>query len=213
MKTVLKVANLLAIIGTALMGVVIILIRVSPAFVRMFSSRGPVLTVLALTELVFAFSLLFFFAVLHLYNADNGNKMVSLGATVAALISTSWMSVIAVLHRFPFVWRWVATRWSGLIVSTTQVIFTIPLLFFFVRFSTANNRRDTSLRLRVASIVAVIGTSWLLLVSAARISPAVWIWLIEKGAGRIMIVTEPFVAISFLIFLAAFFVEPDGYQT
>jgi hypothetical protein len=56
-------------------------------------------------------------------------------------------------------------------------------------------------------VVAIIGSAWLLIVSAVRVSPVVWIWLIEKGAGRIMIITEPFLAISFLIFLFAFLFE------
>ncbi|UCG29236.1 MAG: hypothetical protein JSV53_06845 [candidate division WOR-3 bacterium] len=213
MKKILRIANILAIFGTAWMAIIIIMIRVSPEFVRSFGSRGPMLTVLAMTEIVFAFSLLFFFTLLHVHNVNNNSTITSFNATLSALIAMSWMSVIAVLHRFPAVWRWVATRGSGLIVSLTQVIFTIPLLLFFILFSMASNRRNTTLRLRVASTVAVTGTAWLLLVSASRVSPAVWMWLIEKGAGRVMIITEPLVAISFLIFLAAFFVEHDVQST
>jgi hypothetical protein len=207
MKNVLKVANIFAILGTALMGFVVVMVRVSPGFIRSLGSRGPILTTLAFTEVIFTFSLLFFFAVLHFYNAAGRKELVSSKATLAAIITTAWMSIVAVLHRFPSIWRWVATRESGLIVSLTQVIFTIPLLFFFVLFSSSINRQHCTLRLRVASVVAIIGSAWLLIVSAVRVSPVVWIWLIEKGAGRIMIITEPFLAISFLIFLFAFLFE------
>ncbi len=209
MKRTLRITNFLAILGTAWMGFVIVIMRISPEFVMSVISRQQTLTVLALTELVFTFSLLLFFAVLHLYNSPSGQSIVPFRATTAALISASWMSLVAVLHRFPNVWRWVATQEAGLIVSITQVIFTIPLLFFFILFTVASGRLKITPRLRVASVVATTGYAWLLLVSAMRISPAVWVWLMEKGAGKFVIITEPFVAISLLVFLTVFLFELD----
>jgi len=209
MKIALKAANIFAILGTALMGSMVIMVRVSPGFVRTLGARGPMLAVTALTELIFAFSLLAFFIVLYFHNVAGEGEFVFSKATIAAIVSTAWMSVVAVLHRFPSAWRWVATRESGFVVAVTQVIFAIPLLFFFVMFGSACSRRRCTLRLRVASALATVGSAWLVLVSAVRVSTAVWVWLIEKGAGRIMIMTEPFVAVSFLIFLVAFLFEPN----
>lgn len=210
MKTVLRYANLLAIIGTAWMAIIVLTMRLYPDFVRSLSGYTGVFVVLALTELVFTFSLLFFFVCFYLYAVRETRQMTPAYGSIAALIGAAWMAFVAILHRFPTAWRWVALQESGLVLRVAQVVFTLPLVIFFVLFYLHYKERKYTTRLRSATGVAIFGTAWLSLVSAARISPVVWQWLFEKGVVRFMIITEPVVAFSFLLFLIMFYVEPDG---
>jgi len=208
MKTTFRVANLIAIAGTAWMAFLILLMRFSPQSLRSISAYRWVFMILTITELIFALSFLFFFICFHLYNRMEGRVVVPGYATIAALVGAAWMSIVAVLHRFPAAWHWLAMRESGLIVALTQVVLTIPLLLFFVVFSMKHCRVQFTLRLRVATITSIVALSWFLLVSATWLSFAIQRWLIESGVGRVMIITEPAVALSILFFLVMFYLEP-----
>jgi hypothetical protein len=209
MRRLLRYANLLAIIGTAWMAIIVLTMRLYPAFVRSLSGYHGIFVILALTELIFTFFLLFFFVSFYLYIVRETRQMTSDYASIAAIVGASWMSLVAILHRFPTAWRWVATQASGLIVAVAQVVFTVPFLIFFVVFCRKFKESKYTLRLRIATVVAIVGTAWLLLVSATRISPVIWRWLFEKGVVKVMIITEPVVAISFLLFLIMLYIEPD----
>jgi hypothetical protein len=210
MKTVLRYANLLAIIGTAWLALIILTMRIAPEFVRSLSGYHGIFVILALTELIFTFFLLFFFVSFYLYVVREKRQMTSDYASIAAIIGASWMSLVAILHRFPTAWRWFAAQESGLILAIAQVVFSVPFLIFFVVFYRKYKESRYTLRLRVATVVAIFGTAWLLLVSATRISPVIWRWLLQNGVVRIMIITEPVVTISFLFFLIMFYIEPDA---
>ncbi|KPL14682.1 hypothetical protein AMJ74_02885 [candidate division WOR_3 bacterium SM1_77] len=209
MKLWLKYANLLAIAGTAWMACVIFTMRISPVLVRSFSGYHSVRIVLALTEIIFSLFLLFFFICLLIYNSRVKSHMRAGYTTWAAVLGALWMLLVAILHRFPTCWRWFATQGSGLVLTVTQVVFTLPFLIFFILFYLKFNDGDYTIRLHAATIVAIVGAAWLLLVSATRISPVVWRWLIHSGIRKFMIITEPLVAFSLLFFLIMFYFEPE----
>jgi hypothetical protein len=207
MERILKHANLLAIIGTAWMALVTLSMRFSPGFVRSLTGNHGGFIVVSLTEPVFAAFLLLFFGLLHFYNIRVKRIIDPTYSTLAALIGVSWMMVVAVLHRFPEIWDWFATQHSGIALIILQTVFILPLLIFFILFYFGYSRGRYTVRLRTATIIAGIGQLWFLSVSATRISPAFWRWLIEHGIRRFMIVTEPFVILSLLLFLVLLYLE------
>jgi hypothetical protein len=210
LKTVLRYANLLAIIGTAWMAIIVLTMRLYPTFVQSLMRYTSVVAIFAVTELVFTFSLLFFFVCFYLYAVQQTRQMAPAHGSVAAITGAGWMSVVAILHRFPTAWRWVAIQASGLILRILQVVFVVPLVFFFVFFYRRYKEGKYTLRLQIATIVGIIGTSWLLLVSATHVSPMIWRWLFQKGVVKFMIITEPVVAFSLLLFLIMFYLEPEA---
>ena len=201
MRTVLRYANLLAIIGTAWMAIIVLTMRLSPSFVQSLMRYTSVLLIFAVTELVFTFALLFFFIIFYLCIMQEPRQMAVARGSIAAIVGAGWMSIVAILHRFPTAWRWVALQASGLILRIAQVIFAVPLVYFFVHFYRRYREGTYTLRLKIASIVGIIGTAWLVLVSATHVSPVIWRWLFEMGIVKFMIVTEPVVAFSLLLFL------------
>lgn len=210
MKRLLKYGNLLAIIGTAWMAVIILTMRLYPSLVRSLSGYPLMFVILPLTELIFTLFLLFFFVGFYLCTVRENRQMTPAWGSIAGIIGAMWMSLVAILHRFPTAWRWLATQESGLILRVAQVVFAIPLVIFFVLFYQKYRDGNYNLRLKIATVIAIVGTAWLLLVSSTRVLPTVWRWLFEKGVVKFMIVTEPVVALSILLFLIMFFIEPDG---
>jgi hypothetical protein len=210
MQRILKHANLLAIIGTAWMALVISVMRFSPSFVRSWTGNQGVFVIVSLTEPVFAASLLLFFGLLHFYNVRVKMIIDPAFTTLAGLIGASWMMVVALLHRFPTVWHWFATQQSGMILIIAQTVFILPLMIFFLLFYLGYRRGKYTVRLRTATLVAFVGQLWFLAVSATRIAPVFWRWLIEHGIRGFMMATEPFVILSLLLFLICLFLEPEA---
>ncbi|MGD9380565.1 MAG: hypothetical protein PVI51_08360 [candidate division WOR-3 bacterium] len=208
MQRILKYANLLAIVGTAWMALVIISMRSAPSFMQELTGHWGGFVTVSLTEPVFAALLFLFFGSLHFYNVRVKRIIDPYFSTLAGLIGASWMILVAVLHRFPAVWHWFATQQSGMVLTMAQTFFVLPFLIFFVLFYYGYNRGRYTVRLRVATVIAAVGQLWFLLVSATRISPSFWHWLIQHGIRRFMMVTEPFVVLSLLLFLVCLYFEP-----
>jgi hypothetical protein len=208
MRTVFRMVNLLAIAGAVWMALAILGMLLSPELMYSVSANRGGFIVLSLTELIFALPFLIFFICFHFYNRTEGGSVVRGYATILALVGSAWMSLVALLHRFPVVWHWIAIREAGLIVAVTQVIFTIPLLIFFVAFGIDQRKARYALRLRIATIASIVALSWFLLVSATRLLPVIQRWLVEIEARRLLVITEPLVAISILFFLVMFCIEP-----
>ena len=209
MQRILKHANLLAIIGTAWMALVISVMRFSPSFVRSLTGNQGGFVIVSLTEPVFAASLVLFFGLLYFYNARVKMIIEPEYATLSGLIGASWMMVVALLHRFPAVWHWFATQQSGLVLIIAQTVFILPLMIFFLLFYFGYRRGNYTVRLRTATVIAFVGQLWFLWVSATRIAPVIWRWLIEHGIRGFMMVTEPFVILSLLLFLICLYLEPE----
>jgi len=210
MRTVLKYANLLAVIGAAWMAIAVTLMRISPAFLlSLAGTRGFSFLVLS-TELVFAGFLLFFFICLHLYNVRKSRIIEPKGATLAAVFAALWMFTVAALHRLPALWIWFATLASGLLLSVTQTFFILLFLMFLIIFYIRYKDGDYGIELRVSTVVAITGQAWFLAVSVMRLAPALWQWVMNTPIRRFMVITEPFVALSLLLFLIVFFSEPEA---
>lgn len=205
---VFRMVNLLAIAGAVWMALAILGMLLSPEFMYSVWAKRAGFIVLSLTELIFALPFLIFFVCFHFYNRTEGGSVVRGYATIPALVGSAWMSLVALLHRFPIVWHWIAMREAGLIVAVTQVIFTIPLLIFFVVFAIDQGKARHALRLRIATIAPIIALSWFLLVSATRLLPFIQCWLVETKARRLLVITEPLVAVAILFFLVMFYIEP-----
>ena len=208
MERMLKHANLLAIIGTTWMALVTLVMRLSPSFAQSLTGNHGGFIIVSSTEPVFAAFLLLFFGSLHFYNVRVKLIIDPDYATLAGLIGAMWMVVVAILHRFPAVWHWFATQQSGMVLIIAQTVFIVPFLIFFILFYFGYNRGRYTGRLRAATMIAAVGQLWFLLVSATRIAPVFWRWLIERGIRGFMMATEPFVILSLLLFLIFLYLEP-----
>ena len=207
MKKMIRVANLAAIAGTSWMVLLVLLVMFRTGLIRVVSSTSIGMTLVSLTELVFAVPLLFFFVCLYRYERAAEIPMVPCRATALAVVGSTWMVIIAVLHRLPGVWRWIAMQQGGLLVGLTQILFAVPLLVFFIVFGTQRGRvRQTSV-LRAAAITASVAVMWSLIVSASHLWLPFQSWLTRVGVSRLFIITEPFMAFSFLFFLVMFYIE------
>jgi hypothetical protein len=209
MRVVLRSANLLAVIGTAWMAFAVTLVRLAPSWVLSLSGNHGLVILVLSTELIFTTSLLFFFVCFHVYNIQVKRVIDPAYATLAALVGALWMFLVAVLHRFPSAWQWFAIRESGLFLTVLQTVFILPFLFFWILFYFRYNKGNYRFRLRVSTVIAIIGQIWFLLASAMRISPVFWHRLIDSGIRRFMIITEPLVAFSLLVFLVMLYQEPE----
>lgn len=207
MKTMLRAANLAAIAGTSWMALLILLVMFNRGFIQAISATSIGVTLLSLTELVFTVPFLLFFVCFYLHERTAEIPIVPRHATALAIVGSAWMAIVAVLHRLPGVWRWIAMQHAGLFVGFTQIIFTLPLLFFFVVFGTQRGRVNRTIALRVAAIVAAVALTWSLIVSASHLWLPFQSWLIKTGVSRFFIITEPFMAFSLLFFLVMFYIR------
>ncbi len=214
MEKTFKVANLAAIAGTSWMALLILwvifyrglhLIQVFP--------RGTIGRMLfSSTELVFAFPLLFFFIYLLLFNRKAETPIVPAYAAILAVVGAAWMAIVAVLHRLPGIWRSIAIQNDGLLVVLTQIIFTVPLLIFFIVFGTQQGGIKRGLALRLSAIAVAVALTWSLIVSASHLSISFRSWLVATGVSRLFIITEPLMASSLLFFLVTFYIELNSKQ-
>lgn len=199
----LKYATSIAIVGSAWMALVVILRRF-PEIWKWFLGLWGVVEILPITEHLFSIFLLIFFVTLFGYCNKRQIRPKLKYTTLTAMIGSSWMVLVSVLHRFPVIWKSFVGLQAGRIFAVTELLYVLCFLVFFISFYKEHHKRELGVKLQSVALIAIIAIAWMAFVSILHLFPVIWEWFRDLGVGRILQITEPVVAISFLLFFSAY---------
>ncbi|MBN2461447.1 MAG: hypothetical protein JXB60_07550 [Candidatus Cloacimonetes bacterium] len=169
-----------------------ILLRVIPGAGRVAYSKSFWREFLFTGELVFAIVLFLFFLSAFIWYSQQRLK----NGSLLALIASAWMILMALLSRFPNLWFSFINLMSTKFIQIADIVTYILLLIFFLLFL----RKQLSQIMKLITFICIIALCWFVFMAIIHFTPEVWYTISQFREGMVILITDPLLAVSFLLF-------------